>query len=161
MRASSKATEEIVRIWTSDELLQDTNSYLLKLLADGTALRRELKQNDSAMKASVEQLVDTASELTRHVQLMHAEMTQMRSDMDDQASLIAVLKADIKEYRSREVHNRKELKSTKNQLTQASCQRTKLREEIDMLRRTAANDQNDPDERVASISEARSSTGDQ
>ena len=80
----------------NDEILLDTNSYLLKLLADGTSLRRDLKQSDSAIKASVEQLLDTASELTRHAQLMHSEMTQMRSEMNRQVSLIAMLKADSK-----------------------------------------------------------------
>ena len=159
MRTSSRATEEVDRIWMNDEILLDTNSYLLKLLADGTSLRRDLKQSDSAIKASVEQLLDTASELTRHVQLMHSEMTQMRSEMNHQDSLIAMLKADIKECRGREMHKMKELKSAKNQLTQAAYQRTKLRQEISMLKRAAANEQNDSDERVASASDARSSTG--
>ena len=84
---------------------------------------------------------------------------QMRSEMNHQDSLIAMLKADIKECRGREMHKMKELKSAKNQLTQAAYQRTKLRQEISMLKRAAANEQNESDERVASASDARSSTG--
>ena len=57
------------------------------------------------------------------------------------------------------MHKMKELKSAKNQLTQAAYQRTKLRQEISMLKRAAANKQNESDERVASASDARSSTG--
>ena len=161
MRASSRAAEEVDRIWLTDELLLDTNSYLLRLLADGTSLRRDLKQSDSAIKASVEQLLDTAAELTRHVQLMHSEMTQMRSQVNEQDDLIAMLKEDIKECRSREMHKMKELKSTRNQLTQAAYQKKKLRQEISILKRATTNEQIDSDERVASASDARSSTGGQ
>ena len=108
--SESKSTREHLRFWRTDELVRDTNTLLLKSLADGVSLLKDLNEFSATLplRSDIERLLQTHAEIARHMELVQVEIERkenlvqkLRNDKHNLNAKVRLCQDDYEDARAK------------------------------------------------------------